>query len=32
MEHFTGHDPTKGSPELALLMFAFIAVFAYVLF
>ncbi len=31
MEHRTDHDTIKGSPELALIAFAFMAVFAYIL-
>jgi hypothetical protein len=32
MEHRTDRNVIKGSPELALLMFALLAVFAYILF
>ncbi len=32
MEQRTDTDTIKGSPELALLAFAFLAVFAYLLF
>jgi len=32
MEHRTGQHTSEGSPDLALLLFAFLAVFAYVLF
>ncbi len=32
MGHLTDHDPIEGSPELALIVFAFMAVFVHVLF
>jgi hypothetical protein len=32
MEHRTDQNTIKGSPELALILFAFLAVFAYLLF
>jgi len=32
MEHRTGRLTGEGSPELALVLFAFLAAFAYILF